>query len=438
MTSEARVAANRRNASKSTGPRTKQGKAIVAQNALKHGFGAHQDVIPGEDPRQFELLRRRLLGELAPLGEMETLFAERIVSLSWRLQRAQRLQNVALDYLLTREITESLEEFDEFVSEEDIEQMQSDPDTDPRLLVGRVVVRDCLQAKVLDRLMLHERRIEASLSRTLNDLHKLQRLREQEGGHLPTCEGEPADPTNSPCKTKPIEAGESACSVPATASPETPCGVTTNGDGDVKQTQSVTAEGGHSPPCETVKQSHSEQEVSSGAGPASEDEPSCETKPMEAAGSVCSVPAGASNEAPSARCEAPGGEPAPQTSHLKLDTPPETPCGVTTNGDGDAKQSQLAATAESHGQRAAHPASAEPTMQVPLQGNDSQTRPMEAAASARHVTAEASKGTPGGVTTNGANPAKQSQCRKPAAGANTMLRPRPRVAYHGHDIARSY
>ena len=433
MTSEARVAANRRNAAKSTGPRTKQGKAVVAQNALKHGFGAHQDVIPGEDPQQFELLRRRLLGELAPLGEMETLFAERIVSLSWRLQRAQHLQNATLDYLLTREITESLEEFDEFVSEEDIEQMQSDPDTDPRLLVGRVIVRDCLQAKVLDRLMLHERRIEASLSRTLNDLHKTRRLREQEGGHHPTRQGEPAGPTDSPGETKPIDAAGAACSVPVRASrEETPDGVTTNEDGDAEQSQSGTVEGGHSPSCETAKQSQSQHvsnvrcQVSGGAGLVPEDKPSCETKPTEAAGSVCSVPARASRE--------------------------ETPDGATTNEDGDAEQSQSVTAEGGHSppcEAAKQSQSEEVSSGAGSAPEDKplcKTKPMEAAGSAGSVAARAcpepaagaSKGTPGSVTANGADRAKQSQCRKLAVGARALVRPRPRVACRCHDIVRSY
>ena len=40
MTSEAKIAANRRNAQRSTGPRTALGKARVRRNALRHGLAA--------------------------------------------------------------------------------------------------------------------------------------------------------------------------------------------------------------------------------------------------------------------------------------------------------------------------------------------------------------------------------------------------------------
>ena len=40
MTSEAKIAANRRNAQRSTGPRTASGKARIRHNAFKHGLAA--------------------------------------------------------------------------------------------------------------------------------------------------------------------------------------------------------------------------------------------------------------------------------------------------------------------------------------------------------------------------------------------------------------
>ncbi|MCX5643478.1 MAG: hypothetical protein NTZ17_02160 [Phycisphaerae bacterium] len=69
-----------------------EGKTTVAQNAVKHGLLAQEVVIKGEDPGEFEFYRDQMLGELAPVGQVEAMLAARVVSLSWRLQRAERLQ----------------------------------------------------------------------------------------------------------------------------------------------------------------------------------------------------------------------------------------------------------------------------------------------------------------------------------------------------------
>jgi hypothetical protein len=99
MASTAQVQANRANAQKSTGPRTPEGKAVVAQNAVQHGLLAQEVVIKGEDPGEFEFYRDQMLAELAPAGQMESLLAHRIVGLAWRLRRAERLQAAAFDKL---------------------------------------------------------------------------------------------------------------------------------------------------------------------------------------------------------------------------------------------------------------------------------------------------------------------------------------------------
>jgi hypothetical protein len=54
--------------------------------------------------------------ELRPAGPMETVPAERIVSLSWRLKRAERMQNEALDCLLSQDAGESAAEAGELGS----------------------------------------------------------------------------------------------------------------------------------------------------------------------------------------------------------------------------------------------------------------------------------------------------------------------------------
>src|SRR5207249_10538214 len=88
-----RTAANRRNALKSTGPRTKAGKSAVAKNSLGHGISAGSPVIePVESRREWNRYRKGMLASLAPCGMLETTFAERIILTAWRLRRVTRYE----------------------------------------------------------------------------------------------------------------------------------------------------------------------------------------------------------------------------------------------------------------------------------------------------------------------------------------------------------
>ena len=180
MATAAQVRANRANARKSTGPRTAAGKERASQNAVKHGLLAREAVIAGEDPEEFEFYREGMLADLAPAGPVEAMLAERVVGLSWRLRRAERLQNAAFaaldDGTPTPLLDARLEEWKRLKgSEADRSVAAWSRRTSPW---GRVVVEDFAEARVLDRLLLYERRIESSLYRTMAELRKKQEARQ--------------------------------------------------------------------------------------------------------------------------------------------------------------------------------------------------------------------------------------------------------------------
>ena len=59
MTTQAQIDANRRNAEKSTGPKTPHGKARSRRNALWHGVTAETLVLPDETAEMFDELLSR-------------------------------------------------------------------------------------------------------------------------------------------------------------------------------------------------------------------------------------------------------------------------------------------------------------------------------------------------------------------------------------------
>jgi hypothetical protein len=89
----ARVEASRRNGARSRGPKTPEGKARSARNALKHGLRAQKYVtLPEEDAAEFADLEAAMVEELAPEGALQTILARRVAVAAWRLARADRLE----------------------------------------------------------------------------------------------------------------------------------------------------------------------------------------------------------------------------------------------------------------------------------------------------------------------------------------------------------
>lgn len=138
MASQKQIEANRRNAQKSTGPKTDEGKAVVKMNALRHGLTAEAAVIPFlENPEDYEAHREGILESLSPSGHLETILAERVAMLLWRLGRANRYE---------RELIA--------VEQEKIEEKHFRYDKEYGSLdILRKVIRDCRrQRRLIDRL----------------------------------------------------------------------------------------------------------------------------------------------------------------------------------------------------------------------------------------------------------------------------------------------
>jgi hypothetical protein len=91
--SNARAEASRKNGARSRGPKTLEGKARAAQNALRHGLRAEKRVVlPEEDADEFAGLEAAMIAELAPVGALQTVLARRGAVAAWRLARADRIE----------------------------------------------------------------------------------------------------------------------------------------------------------------------------------------------------------------------------------------------------------------------------------------------------------------------------------------------------------
>ena len=129
--------ANRRNAQKSTGPKTPEGKAAVSMNALRHGLRARTVVLPGENREEFTQLCDDLEVEWSPESRTEQFYLEQMAVSQWKLTRME-------------------------VAEVNIFKDTSDPEK---------------QIPLLDRLWEAECRLERSYARAQRELQRLQTSR---------------------------------------------------------------------------------------------------------------------------------------------------------------------------------------------------------------------------------------------------------------------
>ena len=92
MATEKQIAANRRNAQKSTGPRTEEGKSKTRLNALRDGFTGQVITLSAEDLPVFEKFKSDLIKDLAPKTTMEPSLADAIAWDTWRLNHLRAVE----------------------------------------------------------------------------------------------------------------------------------------------------------------------------------------------------------------------------------------------------------------------------------------------------------------------------------------------------------
>jgi hypothetical protein len=85
MATDRQIEANRKNALRSTGPKTIEGKAVVSCNAIKHGILTSKLFVQEQLQEEFSKMREGFYHEFQPKGDLETFLLERIISCAWRL-----------------------------------------------------------------------------------------------------------------------------------------------------------------------------------------------------------------------------------------------------------------------------------------------------------------------------------------------------------------
>src|SRR6185312_1997399 len=152
-----RLTANRQNATKSTGPKSPEGKARSSQNARRHAMTAQITVMTDEDRLAHDHFTHAMIAELAPIGEMETFHATSAAEEAWRLHntRAQCTNIVAIGH------------FDGTADLYDADHPQIHT-----AITAATVMRD--RAKTLELLSLYEQRIHRIFRSHYDQLQKLQ------------------------------------------------------------------------------------------------------------------------------------------------------------------------------------------------------------------------------------------------------------------------
>ena len=97
MTSLKQLEANRRNALKSTGPTTPEGKARSRYNAVRHGLTAETVITTLEDAEDYQAFEAAVIADYDAESAVERELVLRLASVLWRLRRATGIETALFD-----------------------------------------------------------------------------------------------------------------------------------------------------------------------------------------------------------------------------------------------------------------------------------------------------------------------------------------------------
>ena len=92
MTSYRQIEANRRNALKSTGPKTEAGKQASRRNAVRHGLTAETVIGALEDAEDYKAFEAAITADYDAQSAVERELVLRLASILWRLRRATTME----------------------------------------------------------------------------------------------------------------------------------------------------------------------------------------------------------------------------------------------------------------------------------------------------------------------------------------------------------
>ena len=97
MTSLRQIEANRRNALKSTGPATPEGKQRSRCNAVRHGLTAETVIAVLENSEDYEAFEAAVISDYDAETATERELVLRLASVLWRLRRATGMETAIFD-----------------------------------------------------------------------------------------------------------------------------------------------------------------------------------------------------------------------------------------------------------------------------------------------------------------------------------------------------